>query len=76
MCLAKGKVPCDSLKVQNGCDSCTLKVIGYKKAERPYYLLRFITHKNGTFPSTPKEIRPGEIYFKRQGGIRIDSYYA
>lgn len=55
MCLAKGKVPCDSLKVQNGCDSCTLKVIGYKKAERPYYLLRFISHKNGTFPSTPKE---------------------
>lgn len=55
MCLAKGKVSCDSLKVRNGCDSCTLKVIGYKKAERPYYLLRFITPRKGTFPSTPEE---------------------
>lgn len=56
LCLAKGKVPCDTLCIGSGeGDTVKLRVIGYKKAERPYYLLRFITYKQGHFPSDPEE---------------------
>ena len=57
MCLAGGDISRNCIPIKDNNDSvfCHLKIVGYKKAERPYYLLRFITHKNGTFPSTPEE---------------------
>lgn len=60
MVLAKGKVPCDTIKLNSSSTSGSGKeyhliVIGHKKTDRPYYLLRFITHKGGHFPVSEAE---------------------